>query len=207
MILRIFCFIIQALKFKARFPNSKIKSKTFEIVSVCIDGVKKYTSKTRLEHIQIPNNLTITNLKHCGIITDTYFLHVEACINGGYINEVISVNIVLGNTPLTIASNAHQFNYSSQPLNQSYFSSEQIPTNPLLSVGFTEPISVPGYAQLIVPSNQLYSIPQNNVESETILTQNDSLHIQLSAYPDLPPSYQFSDPQITTDIQIASIST
>jgi len=59
----------------------------------------------------------------------------------------------LGNTPLTIATNVRQFDYSFQSLNQSYFSNEQIPTNPLPSVGFTEPISVPGYAQLVIQSN------------------------------------------------------
>ncbi|CAH1723965.1 arrestin domain-containing protein 3-like [Aphis gossypii] len=143
----------RVLKFKARFPSSKIKSKLFTIVNVCIDGVEKHTSKTRVEQIKIPNNLTIPNLKHCGIITDTYTLNVEACVNGGYINEVISVNIKLGNTPLTIATHPHQFDYSFQSLNQSYFSREQIPENPHPSVGLTKPISVPGYAQLVIQSN------------------------------------------------------
>jgi len=58
----------------------------------------------------------------------------------------------LGNTPLTIATHAHQFDYSFQSLNQSYFSREQIPENPHPSVGLTEPISVPGYAQLVIKS-------------------------------------------------------
>lgn len=111
----------------------------------------------------------------------------------------------MGNIPLTIASDACQLDYSFQPLNQSYFSNQQIPTNPLLSVGHTEPILVPGYAQLVVPSNQLYSAPTNlsshNIENGTTLTQNSSLHIKLTAYPDPPSPYQYSDSGI------ASIST
>ncbi|XP_060877415.1 arrestin domain-containing protein 3-like [Metopolophium dirhodum] len=196
----------RVLKFKARFPSSKIKCKALKIVNVCIDGVEKHTSKTRVEQIQIPSSLIIPNLKHCGIITDTYSLHVEACINGGYINEVISVNIILGDMPLTIATDARQFDYSFQPSNQSYFSSEH-PTNPLPPVDVNETISVPGYAHLVVPSNQFYSAPHNNLENGTILGQNSSLHIKFSAYPDPPPPYQFSDPEIATDIQVPSIST
>jgi len=59
----------------------------------------------------------------------------------------------LGNAPLTIAINAHQFDYSFQTLNQSYFSRKQISENSHPSVGLTEPISVPGYAQLVIQSN------------------------------------------------------
>jgi len=59
----------------------------------------------------------------------------------------------LGDMPLTIATDARQLNYSFQPSNQSNFSSEQIPANPLLLVGVNETIPVPGYAQLVVPSN------------------------------------------------------
>jgi len=55
--------------------------------------------------------------------------------------------------PLKIATDARQFDYSFQPSNQSYFSSEQIPTNPLPPVGVNETILVPGYTQLVVPSN------------------------------------------------------
>lgn len=55
--------------------------------------------------------------------------------------------------PLTIATDARQFDYSFQPSNQSYFSSKQIPANPLPPLSVNETISVPGYAQLVVPSN------------------------------------------------------
>jgi len=41
-----------------------------------MDGVEKYSSKTLMELLKIPNNLIIPNLKHCGIITDLYFLNV-----------------------------------------------------------------------------------------------------------------------------------
>lgn len=109
--------------------------------------------------------------------------------------------------PLTIATDARQFDYSFQPSNQSYLSSEQIPTNPLPPVDVNETISVPGYAHLVVPSNQFYSAPHNNLENGTILAQNSSLHIKLSAYPDPPPPYQFSDLEIVTDMQVPSIST
>lgn len=64
------------MQFKAQFPSSKTNSELFKIGNVYIDGVKKHTSKTRTEQLQIPNNLEIPNLKHCGIITDTYFLNV-----------------------------------------------------------------------------------------------------------------------------------
>lgn len=64
------------MKFKARFPNSKIKSKWFKIIDVCISGIEKHASKTRTEQIKIPNNLIIPNLKYCGIITDSYYLNV-----------------------------------------------------------------------------------------------------------------------------------
>jgi len=59
----------------------------------------------------------------------------------------------LGNTPLTVATNTHQFDYSFQSLNQSYFSREQIPENPHPSVELTKPNPVPGYAQLVIQSN------------------------------------------------------
>lgn len=65
------------MKFKARFPSSKTKCKEFKIVNVRIEGVKKHSSKTRMEQIQIPSSLILPNLKYCGIITDTYFLHVN----------------------------------------------------------------------------------------------------------------------------------
>lgn len=52
------------------------KNKTFKIVNKYLIGVKKYTSKTWTERIMIPNSLMVTNLKHCGIITDSYFLNV-----------------------------------------------------------------------------------------------------------------------------------
>lgn len=64
------------MNFKARFPSSKTNSESYKIVNVYIDGVEKHTSKTRIEQLQIPNNLEIPNLKHCGIITDTYSLNV-----------------------------------------------------------------------------------------------------------------------------------
>jgi len=103
--------------------------------------------------------------------------------------------------PLTIATDARQFDYSFQPSSQS-FSSEQIPTNPLSPIGVNETILVPGYAQQVVPSNQFYPMSHNNnLENGTILAQNSSLHIKPSAYPDPPPPYQFSDPEIATDIQ------
>jgi len=100
----------------------------------------------------------------------------------------------LGDMPLTIASNARQFDYSFQP------------SNPFPSVGVNEPISVPGYAQLVVPSNQLNTVPHNgvfhNLENGMILEQN----VQLSEFPDPPPPYQFSeDPEITSVIPMTSI--
>lgn len=114
----------------------------------------------------------------------------------------------MGTSPLTIASisNAHQFDYSFQPSNQCNFSNEPIPTNPFPSVGFNEPISIPGNAQLVVPSNQLYTVPHNayfhNQENGMIFAQN----IQPSEFPDPPPPYQFSeDPEITSEIPMASI--
>lgn len=161
-----------------------------------------------MEQLQIPNGLTIPNLKHCEIITDQYFLNVEAHVKGAHLNEVASIKIKLGTSPLTIASisNAHQFDYSFQPSNQCNFSNEPIPTNPFPSVGFNEPISIPGNAQLVVPSNQLYTVPHNayfhNQENGMIFAQN----IQPSEFPDPPPPYQFSeDPEITSEIPMASI--
>jgi len=52
-------------------------SKPFMIVNLCMDGVEKHSSKTRTEQLKIPNSLIIPNLKHCGIITDLYFLNVN----------------------------------------------------------------------------------------------------------------------------------
>lgn len=95
-----------------------------------------------------------------------------ACVNGGFINEAISTNIILGDIPLIIPNGVHQFDYSFQPSNHSYFSSQQIPTNHLPSKGVTEPISIPGYAQLVVPSNQLNSVPRNSRKNGTILAHN-----------------------------------
>jgi len=77
----------------------------------------------------------------------------------------------LGDMPLIIPTTAHQFDYSFQPSNYSYFSSKQIPTNHLPS-NVTESISVPGYAQLVVQSNQLYSVPHNSLKHGTFLAQN-----------------------------------
>jgi len=114
---------------------------------------------------------------------------------------VASIQIKLGSTPLTIASNAHQFDYSFQPSNQCNFS-----TNPFPSVGLNEPICIPGNVQLVVPSDQLHTVPHNasfhNPENGMIFAQN----IQLSEFPDPPPPYQFSeDPEITSESPMASI--
>lgn len=99
----------------------------------------------------------------------------------------------MGSIPLTISSNDRQFDYSFQH------------SNPLPSVGVNEPILVPGYAQLVVPSNQLYTVPQNasfhNPENGKIFVQN----IQLSEFPNPPPPYQFSeDSEITSAIPMSS---
>ncbi|CAI6347107.1 unnamed protein product [Macrosiphum euphorbiae] len=184
----------RTLEYRSQFPSSKINYEHNEIVNVYIDGVEKHDSKTRVEQLQIPNGLTVPNLKHCEIITDKYFLNVEAHVKGAHLNEVASIKIQLGSTPLTIASNDRQFDYSFQP------------SNPLPSVGVNEPISVPGYAQLVVPSNQLYTVPQNasfhNAENGMIFVQN----IQLSEFPNPPPPYQFSeDPEITSAIPMTTI--
>lgn len=198
----------RVVKFKARFPRSKTNSELFKIGNVYIDGVKKHTSKTRMEQLQIPNSLEIPNLKHCGIITDTYFLNVEACVIGAHLNEVASLQIVLGNIPLTIASNVHQFDYSFQPSNQYYFSNELIPTNSFSSTGLNDSILVPGYAQLEVPRNQPYTMAHNvssqNLENNMVLTQNYSSNIQLTNILDPPPPYQFSNPETTSEIPTTS---
>ncbi|CAH1723996.1 unnamed protein product [Aphis gossypii] len=198
----------RVVQFKARFPSSKTKSELFKIGNVYIDGVKKHTSKTRMEQLQIPNSLEIPNLKHCGIITDTYFLNVEACVIGTHLNEVASLQIILGNIPLTIASNVHQFDYSFQPSNQYYFSNELIPTNSLSSTGLNGSVLVPGYAQLEVPRNQPCTMAHNassqNLENNMILTQNYSSNIQLTKFLDPPPPYQFSDPKTTSEIPTTS---
>lgn len=74
--------------------------------------------------------------------------------------------------PLIIPTAAHQFDYSFEPSNHSYFSNQQILTNHLPSKDVTEPISVPGYAQLVISSNQLNSVPHNSLKNGTILAQN-----------------------------------
>jgi len=103
---------------------------------------------------------------------------------------------------LTIASDARQFDNSIQPSNKSYLSNEPIPTNPFPFVGLTESISVPGCAQIVVPtvliSNPLNSAPHDasshNLDKVMIpAQQNSSLDIQLSACSDPPPPYQLSE--------------
>ncbi|XP_026817896.1 arrestin domain-containing protein 3-like [Rhopalosiphum maidis] len=191
----------RTLKFIA--PRNEIKSELFKIVNVYIDGVEKHTSKTRVVQLQIPNGLVIPNLKHCGIMSDTYILNVEACVKGTHLNEVASLQIILGNTPLTIANNAHQFDSSFQPLNQYYFPNEPISTNLFPSVGFNDSTLIPGYAQLEVPNNQPCTVPQlasQNLENSMILTQNNLLNIQLAGFPDPPPPYQFAVTENTSEI-------
>lgn len=110
---------------------------------------------------------------------------------------------------MTIASNAHQFDSSFQPSNQYYFSNEPIPTNSFSSTAFNDSILIPGYAQLEVPRNQPCTMAHNassqNLENNMILTQNYSSNIQLTKFLDPPPPYQFSDPEITSEIPTTSV--
>jgi len=79
------------LEFKASFPSSKIKYEHSKIVNLYIDGVEKHISKTRVEQLQIPNGLTIPNLKHCKIITDQYFLNVIIMLHNYCFRQIIEL--------------------------------------------------------------------------------------------------------------------
>lgn len=62
------------------------------IVNARMDGVEKHSSKTRVEQIKIPSSLILPNLKYCGIITDTYFLHVNKYIIRCYYMGIVLIN-------------------------------------------------------------------------------------------------------------------
>lgn len=68
-----------------------------------------------------------------------------------YENTVVDMNIVIGNIPLTIAQNAPQFSYPTQPLSQNNFSNGQFPANFTQNIGFIEPTPVSGFVQQVPP--------------------------------------------------------
>jgi len=130
-------------------------------------------------------------------------------VNGGYINEVISINITLGNVPLTIADNIIHSDYSYQPSNQIHLLNQPLPKMSLSPLSFIESMPVPGYAQLLVSHQQQNSSSSietsTNPENTMISTKKNSIYIQLSPYPDPPSPYHFSDPKII-NVQLSSIN-
>ncbi|CAI6363912.1 unnamed protein product [Macrosiphum euphorbiae] len=82
----------RTLEYKALWPSGNITHEHSNIVSVFINGVEKYKSKTCLKQLQIPNEIM-----------------VEAHVNIPHLNEVASIKIKLGSTPLTIGSNDSEF--------------------------------------------------------------------------------------------------
>lgn len=70
-----------------------------------------------------------------------------------YENTKVNVKIAMGNIPLTIAQNAPQFGYPTQP-NQNNPLNEQFPNNSVQPVGFIEPAPVPGFAQQVPSCGQ-----------------------------------------------------
>ncbi|XP_060835082.1 uncharacterized protein LOC132918043 [Rhopalosiphum padi] len=59
--------------------NTSSKSKKSDIVKkvMVLNCVEKHTSITLMVQIQIPESPRILNFKYCGVITDTFTLHVE----------------------------------------------------------------------------------------------------------------------------------
>jgi len=77
------------LEYKAKFPTGNIKYEHSNIVNVYIDGVEKYKSKTCVEQLQIPNEITVPNLKNCDIITDNYSLNVINMLHNYCFGKII----------------------------------------------------------------------------------------------------------------------
>lgn len=172
----------------------------------------------------IPKSLTFSNLKYCGIITDKYVLkvspifiyscyfrsiyvfnclQVEAVVGSVHENTEIKINILMGNIPLTIAQDAPQFGYPSQPTNESFHTqptnasyplpSGQFPTNPTQPLGFIQPTPIPGFAQQIPPYGpppftSPYQQPTISASTATTPYSQPSLHPQTQGFnePQLP---------------------
>lgn len=133
-----------------------------------------------------------------------------------YENTKVDVKIALGNIPLSIAQDASQFGFPTQP-NQNNPLNEQFPANSVPPVGFIEPAPVPGFAQKVPPYGPPSFIsapyPQQSMNS----AQNPAPYTQSSLYPQtqlynqsqLPypdvnvqqptfnPSYQNLNPEVT----------
>jgi hypothetical protein len=131
-----------------------------------------------------------------------------------YENTKVEIKIAMGNIPLTIAQDATQFGYPTQP-NQNNPLNEQFPTNSVQPVGFIDPAPVPGFAQQ-VPYGQppfpspLYPQQSMNPAQNTGYIQplypqaqlNNQSHLP---YPELNeqqptfnPSYQNLNPVVTS---------
>ncbi|XP_003245917.1 arrestin domain-containing protein 3-like [Acyrthosiphon pisum] len=82
----------RTLEYTARYPTGNKNYEHSNIVNVFIDGVEKYNSKTCVEQLQIPNEITVV-----------------AHVNIQHLKEVASIKIKLGTTPLTIDSNDSEF--------------------------------------------------------------------------------------------------
>lgn len=114
-----------------------------------------------------------------------------------YENTEVKVKITMGNIPLTIAQDAAQFGYPTQPLNQSNPSNGQLPINSGQSIGFIEPAPVPGFAQQVPPYG---SQPFTSLypQQPTIPAQNTVPYVQPSLYPQIDNQSNVPYPNVNT---------
>lgn len=205
------------LSFKARHPREQTKCSYSELAKLRLQGIEAHASKTWTEQMTIPNSLSFSNLKYCGIITDKYVLKVEAVAGSMHENTEIKTIISLGNIPLTVAQDAPQFGYSAQLPGQNYPTNEQFPTNSSQTIGFIAPTPVPGFAQQVAPygppsvtspypQQSVFPVPTANTFSVQpgLYPQTQEYSQSQLPYPDVNvqqppfnPSYQNMNPEVT----------
>lgn len=145
------------------------------------------------------------------------FLQVEAIAGSMYENTKVDIKIAMGNIPLTIAQDADQFGYPTQP-NQNNPLNEQFPTNSVQPIGFIDPAPAQGIAQQVPPYGQppfpspLYPQQSMSPTQNSTCTQPPLYNQSHLPYPDMNeqqhtfnPSYQNSNPVITSIATAPSI--
>ena len=90
-------------------PYEKSKLEEEKVVELFREGVKASESKSFVENLSLPDDLSNTNDCFCGIIQVTYYLIVEPEAIGCHYGFKICMPIIIGSVPLNFNENDQNY--------------------------------------------------------------------------------------------------